>query len=57
VIAVFEIDDNVNYIEMYIDDTCRLVETIVVRLYTIDDDDGGVFLIKVDIVPTRWAAQ
>jgi len=46
VIAVFEVGDDVNYIEMYIDDACRLVEAVVVRLYTIDDDGGGVFLIR-----------
>jgi len=37
VIVVFEIDNNVNYIELHINDAYRLVKTMIIIL-TIDED-------------------
>ncbi len=43
--AVFEIDDDVSYTELHIDDACRLMEAIMVMLLI----DGG-----VDVEKRRW---
>ncbi len=43
--AVFEIDDDVNYIELHIDDACRLIKAVMVMLLI---GEG------VDVKKRRW---
>ncbi len=43
--AVFEIDDNVSYTELHIDDACRLMKAVVMMLLI-----GG----NVDVKKRRW---
>ncbi len=43
--AVFEVDDNVSYTELHIDDACRLIKAMIVILLI----GGG-----VDVEKRRW---
>ena len=43
--AVFEVDDDVSYTELHIDDACRLIKAVVVMLLI----GGG-----VDVEKRRW---
>jgi len=46
VIAVFEVDDDVSYTKLHIDNACRLVEAMMVMLIIdegvdVEREDGG----------------